>query len=193
MSPPTTESAIQLPRCVAVESTPTTEASAVEEEVLSLFDKFRDPLLRYVCAFGLPVGEGEDLVQEVFLALFRHLRGSGARTNLQGWLFRVAHNLALKRHAEQRRERGYIHADGPAAYGVLDPRQDPEEQLADAQERGRLMAVLNALPERDRHCVRLRGNGLRYRAIAQVLGISLGAVAKSLTRSIARLRRATEG
>ena len=55
------------------------------------------------------------------------------------------------------------------------------------------MAVLNALPERDRHCVHLRGHGLRYRDIARVLGMSLGAVAKSLTRSIARLHRADEG
>ena len=76
---------------------------------------------------------------------------------------------------------------------LLDPRHDPEEQLADREHRKRATAVLNALPERDRQCVNLRGHGLRYREIAQALGISLGAVAKSLTRSIARLQRATEG
>jgi RNA polymerase sigma-70 factor (ECF subfamily) len=167
--------------------------AGVEEEVLSLFDAFRDPLLRYVCAFGISAGDGEDLIQEVFLALFRHLRRNGSRANLQGWLFRVAHNLALKRRAQQRRERHYLDAQDEAARQRRDPGDDPEEQLADSERRRRATAVFNALPERDRHCVHLRGHGLRYREIAQVVGISLGAVAKSLTRSIARLQRATEG
>lgn len=193
MSVPPTGSTIALTRLGAIERPHTTEASGIEEEVLSLFDNFRDPLLRYVCAFGISVGDGEDLIQDVFLALFRHLRQNGARSNLPGWLFRVAHNLALKRRTQQRRERRHIYADDHAAQERLDPGNDPEEQLADRERWQRATAVLRALPERDRHCVHLRGNGLRYREIAQVLGISLGTVAKSLTRSLARLQRATEG
>ena len=54
----------------------------------------------------------------------------------------------------------------------------------------RLRAVLRALPEHDQHCLRLRAEGLRYREIAEVLGMSLGAVSISLTRSLARLERA---
>ena len=193
MNAPATESTINLPRLAAIGPAHTTQASEIENEVLSLFDNFRDPLLRYVCAFGISVGDGDDLVQDVFLALFRHLREDGGRSNLQGWLFRVAHNLALKRRGQQRRERDRFHADDHAAHRLLDPRHDPEEQLADREHRKRATAVLNALPERERYCVILRGNGLRYREIARVLGISLGAVAKSLTRAIARLQRATEG
>jgi RNA polymerase sigma-70 factor, ECF subfamily len=52
--------------------------------------------------------------------------------------------------------------------------------------------VLQALPERDRCCLGLRLEGLRYREIGQVLGMSLGAVSISLTRSLARLMRANE-
>jgi RNA polymerase sigma-70 factor (ECF subfamily) len=193
MNAPATGPTIELTRLVAIGPAHTTKGSEIEQEVLSLFDKFRDPLLRYVCAFGIPVGDGEDLIQDVFVALFKHLREDGARSNLQGWLFRVAHNLALKRRAQQRREIDRFCADDHAAHQLLDPRHDPEEQLAQREHRQRATAVLNAMPERDRQCVNLRGHGLRYREIAQALGISLGAVAKSLTRSIARLQRATEG
>jgi RNA polymerase sigma-70 factor (ECF subfamily) len=166
---------------------PATEAARVEARVLALFDEFRDPLLRYVCAFGLAPGDGEDVIQEVFLALFRHLRAGGAEINLQGWLFRVAHNLALKRRMERRRVESHFGLHAVCA--SRDPRRDPEEQLADLERQRRLVAVLNALPERDRRCLHLRGDGLRYRDIARVLGISLGAVAKSIARSIARLER----
>jgi RNA polymerase sigma-70 factor (ECF subfamily) len=46
------------------------------------------------------------------------------------------------------------------------------------------------LPEQDRCCLGLRAEGLRYREIAKVLGMSLGAVSVSLQRSLARLGRA---
>jgi RNA polymerase sigma-70 factor (ECF subfamily) len=186
-----TETAIDLPALVALETARTAGARGIEDEVLSLFDDFREPLLRYVCASGISAGDADDLVQDVFLALFRHLRENRSRSNLRGWLFRVAHNLALKRLARQQRERR-VQADADAAGRQLDPGDDPEEQLAGRRRRARLIAVLNALPERDRHCVRLRGHGLRYREIAHVLGMSLGAVAKSVTRSVARLQRANE-
>jgi RNA polymerase sigma-70 factor (ECF subfamily) len=46
-------------------------------------------LLRYVISFGWPVEDGEDIVQEVFLALFRHLQLGRSRRNLRAWTFRV--------------------------------------------------------------------------------------------------------
>lgn len=193
MSSHAADSSIELPPLLVLDRVRAVEAAGVEAEVLSLFDSLRDPLLRYVCAFGLAIGDAEDVVQDVFVALFRHLRDRGDRSNLRGWLFRVAHNLALKRVARRRRDQERFQVNDDAAELVLDPGRDPEEQLTASEQLRRAAAVLNALPERDRHCVNLRGHGLRYREIAQVLGISLGAVAKSLTRSIARLQRATGG
>ena len=68
----------------------------------------------------------------------------------------------------------------------------PEEQLIGTQRETRLRAVLQVLPEQDQRCLRLRAEGLRYREIAGVLGISLGAVSISLTRSLERMGRADE-
>lgn len=55
-----------------------------------------------------------------------------------------------------------------------------------------LLAVVRALPELDQWCLSLRAEGLRYREIAGVLGISLGAVANSLEKSLFRLTRAEQ-
>ena len=72
----------------------------------------------------------------------------------------------------------------------LIPAPSAEEQLLMNEKERRLRAVLRALPESDQHCFRLRAEGLRYREIAEVLGMSLGAVSICLTRSLARLERA---
>jgi RNA polymerase sigma-70 factor (ECF subfamily) len=53
-----------------------------------------------------------------------------------------------------------------------------------------LSAILRALPEQDRRCLYLRAEGLRYREVGEVLGMSLGSVAASLERSLARFQRA---
>lgn len=163
------------------------DASArLQEEVVELFDLWRKPLLRYLLGIGLPVEDAEEVVQEVFLALFQHLRTGKARHNLRGWVFRVAHNLGLRR----RKQRGIGPCAGECA--VADPAPSPEAQYADAQRQNRVLAVVNALPEQDRACLYLRAEGLRYREIAKTLGMSLGAVSTSLTRSLARIGRATE-
>jgi RNA polymerase sigma-70 factor (ECF subfamily) len=157
----------------------------LEAEVTALFEEWRAPVMRYLLNLGLRPQDGEEIVQEVFLALFRHLRAGKPRDNIRGWVFRVAHNLGLKR----RYSKGGLHDSEPTEQRS-DPAPNPEEAFAAAQRQRKLLAVVNALPEQDRSCLHLRAEGLRYREISEVLGMSLGAVALSLSRSLAKLTRA---
>jgi RNA polymerase sigma-70 factor (ECF subfamily) len=143
-----------------------------------------------VLACGLPFQDAEDIVQETFLLLFRHLELGRPRSNLDGWLFRVAHNLALKRRSTiQAFERKLLDENTLDRHACRAP--NAEEEVSFHQTQGRLRAVFEALPERDRRCLYLRAEGLKYRQIADVLGISLGAVSLSISRSLARIIRAT--
>ncbi len=63
----------------------------------------------------------------------------------------------------------------------------PEEHLLFCERQMRLGSVYRALPERDRWCLQLRAEGLRYRDIGQIVGISLGSVANSIAGSMRRL------
>lgn len=159
---------------------------SLEEEVLSLFDLMRARLLRYAVSFGITMQDGEDIVQETFLALFHHLQRGRHGDNLHGWLFRVTHNLALKRRMKI--------LNDPAGRDteqveISDPNPNPEECMLFGERHARLASVLQALSIEDRSCLRLRAEGLRYREIARTLGISLGSVSASLSRSLARLEQ----
>jgi RNA polymerase sigma-70 factor, ECF subfamily len=155
----------------------------LEEEVTDLFEQLRDPLFRYLLSFGLSVQDGEEVIQEVFLALFQHLKNGKPRDNLRGWVFRVGHNLALKL-----RQRSSGRAAQAENCGV-DGSPDPEQQALYNQRQERMSAVIRALPRQDRACLALRAEGIRYREIAEILGVSLGTVALSLERSLAKLSR----
>jgi len=160
----------------------------LEGEVMALYDEYRSTLLRYVLSLGLSPQDGEEVVQEVFMALFRHLQLGRSRRNLRGWIFCVAHNLGLKQRQRNQRRLLKVEVDSELAEDSLDPAPTPEEQVLASQRQRRLLAVVEALPAQDRNCLRLRAEGLRYREIARVLGMSLGSVAASLARSLARLR-----
>jgi RNA polymerase sigma-70 factor (ECF subfamily) len=163
---------------------------SIEREVLALFDLYRGQIFRYALSLGLTAHDGEDVVQEVFFSLFRHLAAGRSQESIRGWLFRVAHNLALKRRMSNLRHGNTFESNDGEMAACLDPNPDQEQQAAFRQRQVRLRAVVQALPEQDAYCLRLRAEGLKYREIANVLGMSLGAISLSLTRSLARLRRA---
>jgi RNA polymerase sigma-70 factor (ECF subfamily) len=169
------------------------QAVGVEPEVLALFDRCAPQLLRYVTSLGLGAEETEDVVQEVFLALFRHLRLGRDASNLTGWLFRVAHNLALRQRHKIRRRRAQDSSNDSLRRQRVDPAPDPETRFAQSERQRRLRAVVDALPERERRCVFLRAEGLSYRDIGVALCVSLGTVAKSLARAMTRLANADGG
>lgn len=170
---------------------PSAKPSLIEREVIHMFEQFRNPLLRYVISLGLSFHDGEEIIQEVFLALFRHLKLGRSRRNLRGWVFRVSHNLALKQRTASQKDPARLDSD--AVQQQPDASPNPEEQAANKQGLERMQAVLRALPEQDRCCLYLRAEGLRYREISAALGISLGAVSIALTRSLARMERANQG
>ncbi len=158
------------------------KASPVAEEVSQLFEEFRGPVLRYMVSLGLPMQDAEDILQEVFLSLFHHLSKGKPRDNLRGWVFRVGHNLALKRRQSLKP------TDSLPEHLLIDPGLNPEEEIVARREQARMLKIFAALPERDRCCVLLRAEGLRYREIAATLNLSLGTVSGTLARVLTRLQ-----
>jgi len=185
---------IELPLPATIRVDDAASSQAVKDDVVLLFDECATGLRRYLGSFGLGAEATEDVLQDVFLSLFRHLRLGRPRSNLKGWLFQVAHNLALK-HRQKRLRRLQTESEWDAARAerVIDPAANPEERLAGDRRRQRLRSVLRAIPERDRQCLYLRAEGLCYRDIASTLGVSLGSVAKSLARAVTRLTNADTG
>lgn len=168
------------------------ESRSCAFEVECWFDELRQPVERYLKSLGLPQQDSEEVCQEVFMALLEHLRQDRPRDNLRGWIFRVAHNLGLKR-----RQRRITTVDMKTAAHPVDPSPNPEQAMVARQRQHLLWSVVHALSQQDRSCLFLRTEGLRYREICEVLGMSLGAVAGSLARSLAKLATAdgrfTEG
>jgi RNA polymerase sigma-70 factor, ECF subfamily len=156
-------------------------------EVTNLADLYRElrkPLLRYLICLGLSSDEAQDVVQDTFLSLHRHLTAGGAQDNVRGWVFRVAHNQARNRQGSyHRRFAEPLDVD-------VDPMLDettPERVVLEKEKFRRLAKAMGSLTESERESLLLRSAGLRYREISEALGIPTSTVADTVERAIRKL------
>jgi RNA polymerase sigma-70 factor (ECF subfamily) len=162
----------------------------LEERIVRLYDELREPLYRYLLCLGLVSEEVEEVIQEAFLRLYKHLHAGGREDNLRSWLYRVAHNLSVNRT----KSRQYLADISPErwqelALSTCDPAPGPEEVLLEKERMTRLHSGIAALSELQRNCVYLRVEGFRYREIAAILGVGIPTVSESLRRAIVTLTR----
>jgi RNA polymerase sigma-70 factor (ECF subfamily) len=153
-------------------------------EATTLYRELRKPLLRYLVCLGLSIDEAQDVVQDAFLGLHRHLASGGAQDNIRSWLFRVAHNQARNRQTSyDRRFRAPLEARAEFALDEA----TPEHALLEKEKFGRLERAISKLPESDRECLLLRAGGLHYREIGDVMGIPTSTIADIIARTIKKL------
>ena len=173
-------------------------ASPRREDVALLFTELRRPLVRYLLSLSLSPAEADDVVQETFLRLCEQF-ASGSCVNLRAWIFRVAHNLAFDQH--RRRLRQPVSSYDPApnsgepplpqaqAAQARDPRCTPEEHAIEQQRMRRLEFAMDRLPQHQQFCLHLRAEGLRYREVAEVLGVGTSTVADWVQAALERLAK----
>lgn len=152
----------------------------------AIFLANRPALSRYLRARLRGDGDGEDILQELWLKL-ADIDASGIAEPL-AYLYRAAENLVLDRRRsahrrtarEQEWTKGHIEGHLDAARDV---QPSAERQLAARDQLRRVDAVLDALPERTAFAFRaVRIDGVPQKQIAAEMGISLSAVEKHLQR-----------
>jgi RNA polymerase sigma-70 factor (ECF subfamily) len=98
----------------------------------------------------------------------------------------VAYHFAVRFH---QREPVFDELPGASeGNSPVDTAPDPEHALMDGQRRSALVEAIRGLSPQQRHCLHLRVQGLRYREIAEAIGISTSAVGEFLRRAVARLQ-----
>jgi len=167
-------------------------SSTLSERVHTLFEQLHLPVFRYVMRKTKDSGRAEDITQESFLRLFRHLQEERPVDNPKAWLFTVANNLAIDAGRRDSRLQDLDEAtwDRIEDEGASD---DNPERLTLQRERMEQLrsAVLN-LTDLERECLHLRAEGLRYREIADLMNVSMSCITAALRRATLKLSREFE-
>ncbi len=141
--------------------------------------------------------EAEDVAQEMFLKVYLSAKSYEPKAELFTYLYSITTNLALNRLRKKKRLRWFsldmfkgnegkeIDWEVPA-----DPGDQPDISLEQTEREAVIRRALDALPDAQKTAVVLsRYEGLSYREIARVMGISVSAVESKLHRAKQTLKR----
>jgi RNA polymerase sigma-70 factor (ECF subfamily) len=182
----TSESAIPLP-ALEIGAEVVVDGSDWQSITLKMYGALSLALCRYLRGLGLTVDAAEDVAQETFLRLARCLRDGGKIGNIQAWIFQVAHNLSMDIHRAHRRSRIDFATEGEPEQEPADPNANPEWAYLQKERTRHLRLAMTRLTPRQFRSVLLRVEGLRYREIALVLGVSEQRAIHLVKRAVVRL------
>jgi len=150
-----------------------------------LFRSWYARLTSYAANLTAQRDAAEDVVQEVFVAVWARRESLPDFEKLPGYLHRAVRNRSLNHLRQQRTAGRWLAGQEP------DPGVPPvaESALVGAEAVQRVRAALAALPPRTREVFLLsRDQGLTYPAIAETLGISVKTVETLMSRALRSLR-----
>jgi RNA polymerase sigma-70 factor (ECF subfamily) len=157
------------------------------KEARAAFDRrlgeLRPKLHRYCARMTGSVIDGEDVVQEALVKAINAFPKTGPIADLDGWLFRIAHNAALDfLRRRQRYEAIHSNEESEMIGALVDPVSD--RRAAEAS-----LRTFMRLPVTQRSCVILMDVlGYSLDEIGKVMATSVPAVKAALSRGRRRLR-----
>jgi RNA polymerase sigma-70 factor, ECF subfamily len=177
-----------------------------------LYERFDASVLTYLRTILKDnLDTADDLFQETFVRLFRERKrrteapdAYAPIKNVRGWLFRVAHNLAISHHRSNRQSVSLSDgdSDGGAHWDerLMVPIEESfaqiygeENEMRSESLQEQLRAAIELLPPALREVYLLREvNGLEYDQVAMIAGCTQEAARMRISRARRALRNALE-
>lgn len=136
-------------------------------------------LSRLAASYAGNASDRDDMLQEIAIALWRALPAFRGESSERTFLFRIAHNRCIT-HLSRRRPTVSL---DEAPIEPADPRASPEVTASDEQQRRRLLQAIQGLPVIHKEVLVLFLEGMEYKEIAEVVGISETNVGVRLNRA----------
>ena len=168
-----------------------------EEAFAYVLDRYRNPVYALVARILGSDTDAADVVQNVFVKIFRGMPQFHAQSSLKTWIYRIAVRESLnhrrgwfRRHVHEPFSIDEEHCEPAAARAEAPHADNPYEKLELAERQALVQAALDVLPRPYRAVLLLREmEELRYDEIAEVLAVPEGTVKSRLMRARELLRR----
>jgi RNA polymerase sigma-70 factor, ECF subfamily len=170
------------------------ESAAKDTDAFRVFmGRYQERVYGLVCRFTGDAEIARDLVQDIFLKVYRAAGSYTPDAGVFTWLYRITANHCINFMHNRKRDPLYAaEEDTAATQAVLSAVSRPanQETSLEQQERGRMVRrALDSLPLRQKMAITLlRFEGLRYKEISQILECSVSAVESLIFRGMETLK-----
>ena len=171
-----------------------------EDAYETLFARFEHPIYNLVLRLLNDPADANDVVQEVFLKVFRNVRAFRGQSSLKTWIYRIAVNEAynhrrwFSRHRKQEVGLEPEEEGSPALRDSLsDPGRTPYDWALNEERHVMIELALKDVNPAFRAAVVLRDmHDLSYDEIAEIMQVSIGTVKSRILRGRESLRKSLE-
>lgn len=149
-----------------------------KEIYISIFNEYRDKILRLCFAYLDDHSYAEDIFQEVLMAIWTGLRKFRGESGYGTWVYRITVNTIFLFNKKERKRR-------PDQIGenIIDTSvNEMEQKIHEEYKLERLYEAISSLEEFDRILIGLYLEKLKYEEIGSVLGISTNHVGVKISR-----------
>ncbi len=158
-----------------------------KEQFVSLIERYEQPLLRYLYRCGVATKEDrEDILQNVFMNVYRNIHQFDAKLAFSSWIYRITHNEAMT-FFRRKKARPEIRLDAKQESWLSMVRDENADAGCVAQERLSSEMVSRALDQLEksyRDVLVLRFFEERsYREISDILTMPMGTVSTTVHRA----------
>ena len=151
----------------------------------SIYEMFKGPVFGLVYRYAQNRAVAEDLLQDVFLKVFSHMRHVRDAATFPGWMFRIAINTAYSHLRQKRAQAEKLVPLDDMEGRIEDRRAEPVERDL----RGPLEEAIEALAPRLRSVFVLHDvQGYKHEEIARTLGCAVGTSKSQLFKARLKIR-----
>ncbi len=143
-----------------------------------LYQRYQKPIFNYVLRLIHEPKEAEDLLQEIFLAVWRGAHRYREQAQVKTWLYRIAHYQAVSWLRKHRNVSAFEDINESNTKG-------PEEISSDIWQRDEVQKAINNLSAKHRAVLELTFiHGMAYREIAHIVGCPVGTVKSRMSYAL---------
>ena len=167
-----------------------------EDAFYSLIKRYEPVLLRYIRRMTqVNREEAEDLLQDIFIKIYRNLNGFDTNLKFSTWAYRIAHNEIISQYRKKRQNRYSVELDADdkesrSIAGILTDTLNVESDYLDKEKARTVRTALEELPSKYRDILVMHYfEELNYREISDILQKPSGSVATLLNRAKDRFKK----
>ena len=152
-----------------------------EDAMKEIFDQYREKVYRIAYGVVRHREDALDIVQEVFIKVFRSIKNFEGKSRFYTYLYRMAMNTAID-HSRRTKKISASSIDEEGGFVPVDPVENRPDRIAVQKElEERLKEAMDRLPDDQRMALVFREvEGLSYQEMAEAMGCSIGTVMSRL-------------
>ncbi len=152
---------------------------------MRLMDLYKRPLYNHIRSIVLNHDDSDDVLQNTFLKIFRHLKSFKGESKLFSWIYRIATNEAISFLNQKAKRNG--------STPELLQKKNIENLIADTYFNGdeiqlKLQKAIASLPPKQQLIFKMKYfNDLKYEEISEILGTTVGGLKASYHHAVKKI------